>query len=99
MSWVLLSKYPEPISPTIKVLVMGSRNPNVGALLTWYGCEGTISDCNFINNTADNGAAYRLGDDNKGVSSASVDSCTFINNTASNQGGAVYEGEKQVKLL
>ena len=69
----------------------GSGNPNVGALLTWYGCEGTISDCNFINNTADNGAAYRLGDDNKGVSSASVDSCTFINNTAST-GGAVYEG-------
>ena len=70
----------------------GSGNPNVGALLTWYGCEGTISDCNFINNTADNGAAYELGDDNNGVSSASVDSCTFINNTASNQGGAVYEG-------
>ena len=72
----------------------GSGNPNVGALLTWYGCEGTISDCNFINNTADNGAAYRLGDDNNGVSSASVDRCTFINNTASNQGGAVYEGGK-----
>ena len=72
----------------------GSGNPNVGALLTWYSCEGTISDCNFINNTADNGAAYRLGDDNNGVSSASVDSCTFINNTASNQGGAVYEGGK-----
>ena len=75
----------------------GSGNPNVGALLTWYGCEGAISDCNFINNTADNGAAYRLGDDNKGVSSASVDSCTFINNTASNQGGAVYEGGKTGK--
>ena len=75
----------------------GSGNPNVGALLTWYNCEGTISDCNFINNTADNGAAYRLGDDNKGVSSASVDSCTFINNTASNQGGAVYEGGKTGK--
>ena len=75
----------------------GSGNPNVGALLTWYGCEGTISDCNFINNTADNGAAYRLGDDNKGVSSASVDSCTFINNTASNQGGAVYECGKTGK--
>ena len=75
----------------------GSENPNVGALLTWYGCEGTISDCNFINNTADNGAAYRLGDDNNGVSSASVDSCTFINNTASNQGGAVYEGGKTGK--
>ena len=75
----------------------GSGNPNVGALLTWYGCEGTISDCNFINNTADNGAAYRLGDDNKGVSSASVDSCTFINNTATNQGGAVYEGGKTGK--
>ena len=72
----------------------GSGNPNVGALLTWYGCEGTISDCNFINNTADNGAAYRLGDDNNGVSSASVDSCTFINNTATNQGGAIYEGGK-----
>ena len=71
----------------------GSGNPNVGALLTWYGCEGTISDCNFINNTADNGAAYRLGDDNNGVSSASVDSCTFINNTAQS-GGAVYEGGK-----
>ena len=75
----------------------GSGNPNVGALLTWYGCEGTISDCNFINNTADNGAAYRLGDDNKGNSSASVDSCTFINNTATNQGGAVYEGGKTGK--
>ena len=75
----------------------GSGNPNVGALLTGYGCEGTLSDCNFINNTADNGAAYRLGDDNKGVSSASVDSCTFINNTASNQGGAVYEGGKTGK--
>ena len=75
----------------------GSGNPNVGALLTWYGCEGTISDCNFINNTADNGAAYRLGDDNNGVSSASVDTCTFINNTATNQGGAVYEGGKTGK--
>ena len=75
----------------------GSGNPNVGALLTWYGCEGTISDCNFINNTADNGAAYRLGDDNNGVSSASVDSCTFINNTATNQGGAIYEGGKTGK--
>ena len=75
----------------------GSGNPNVGALLTWYGCEGTISDCNFINNTADNGAAYRLGDDNNGVSSASVDRCTFINNTATNQGGAVYEGGKTGK--
>ena len=75
----------------------GSGNPNVGALLTWYNCEGTISDCNFINNTADNGAAYRLGDDNNGVSSASVDSCTFINNTATNQGGAVYEGGKTGK--
>ena len=74
----------------------GSGNPNVGALLTWYGCEGTISDCNFINNTADNGAAYRLGDDNKGVSSASVDSCTFINNTASNQGGAVFNNGELV---
>ena len=42
-----------------------------------YGCEGTISDCNFINNTADNGAAYRLGDDNKGVSSASVDTVSY----------------------
>ena len=80
-----------------KCVGYGSGNPNVGALLTWYGCEGTISDCNFINNTADNGAAYRLGDDNKGVSSASVDSCTFINNTASNQGGAVYEGGKTGK--
>ena len=75
----------------------GSGNPNVGALLTWYGCEGAISDCNFINNTADNGAAYRLGDDNNGVSSASVDSCTFINNTATNQGGAIYEGGKTGK--
>ena len=75
----------------------GSGNPNVGALLTWYGCEGTISDCNFINNTAENGAAYRLGDDHNGVSSASVDSCTFINNTATNQGGAIYEGGKTGK--
>ena len=75
----------------------GSDNPNVGALLTWYGCEGTISDCNFINNTAENGAAYRLGDDHNGVSSASVDSCTFINNTATNQGGAIYEGGKTGK--
>ena len=74
----------------------GSGNPNVGALLTWYGCEGTISDCNFINNTAYNGAAYRLGDDHNGVSSASVDSCTFINNTATNR-GAVYEGGKTGK--
>ena len=75
----------------------GSDNPNVGALLTCYGCEGTISDCNFINNTAENGAAYRLGDDHNGVSSASVDSCTFINNTATNQGGAIYEGGKTGK--
>ncbi|MFR5821713.1 MAG: beta strand repeat-containing protein [Methanobrevibacter smithii] len=75
----------------------GSGNPNVGALLTWYSCEGTLSDCNFINNTADNGAAYRLGDDNNGVSSASVDSCTFINNTSIQSGGAVYEGGKTGK--
>ena len=74
----------------------GSGNPNVGALLTWYGCEGTISDCNFINNTADNGAAYELGDDNNGVSSASVDSCTFINNTAATMGGAVFNNGELV---
>ncbi|WP_299521797.1 S-layer family protein [uncultured Methanobrevibacter sp.] len=70
----------------------GSGNPNVGALLTWYGCEGTISKCDFINNTAENGAAYRCGDDRRTNSSAIVDSCTFINNTASKYGGAIYEG-------
>lgn len=63
----------------------GSGNPNVGALLTWYGCEGTISGCDFINNTADNGAAYRFGDDHNSISSVDVMDCTFINNTASNQ--------------
>ena len=67
----------------------GSGNPNVGALLTWYGCEGTISGCDFINNTADNGAAYRFGDDHNSISSVDVMDCTFINNTASNQGGAI----------
>ena len=67
----------------------GSGNPNVGALLTWYGCEGTISGCDFINNTADNGAAYRFGDDHNSISSVDVMNCTFINNTASNQGGAI----------
>ena len=67
----------------------GSGNPNVGALLTWYGCEGTISGCDFINNTADNGAAYRFGDDHNSISSVDVMDCTFINNTASNHGGAI----------
>ncbi len=67
--------------------------------LTWYGCEGTISDCNFINNTADNGAAYRLEMIIMVFPVPVLTAVLFINNTASNQGGAVYEGGKQVKLL
>ena len=56
----------------------GSGNLNIGALLTWYGCEGTVSKCVFINNTADVGGAYSVG--TRG--SAIVSNCTFINNTA-----------------
>ncbi len=61
-------------------------HPN-GAISFMYA-NATFSNCNFINNTADNGGAIYL---TYGHANDRFFGCTFINNTARNgHGGAIY---------
>ena len=63
-----------------------TNHPN-GAISFRYA-NATFSNCNFINNTADNGGAIYLTD---GHANDRFFGCTFINNTARNgHGGAIY---------
>ena len=63
-----------------------TNHPN-GAISFMYA-NATFSNCNFINNTADNGGAIYLTD---GHANDRFFGCTFINNTARNgHGGAIY---------
>ena len=57
-----------------------------GAAISWYGADGKITDCNFINNTAgpNDGAIHWFGE------SGSVSGCSFIGNTAGSNGGAIF---------
>ena len=58
---------------------------NGSSVISWYGDEGVLSDCNLFENTAVNGGALTwMG--NKGL----INNCIFINNTASGVGGAIY---------
>ena len=56
-----------------------------GTAIKWYGDDGKITGCNFINNTAGSsgGAIYWF------ANGASVSGCSFIGNTAE-EGGAIY---------
>ena len=67
----------------------GSGNPNVGALLTWYGCEGTISGCDFINNTASNQGGAISVTGTTGNAILDIKNSTFTNNSAK-EGSAIY---------
>ena len=63
-----------------------TNHPN-GAISFMYA-NATFSNCNFINNTADNGGAIYL---TYGHANDRFFGCTFINNTARNgHGGAIY---------
>lgn len=55
--------------------------------ISWYGDNGVISDCKFINNEAINGGAVSWKGNN-GI----ISNCIFINNTARGIGGAIYMG-------
>ena len=59
----------------------GKTDNNAGAI---YWTDGTITNCNFINNTAD-----RIGGAFFSASGGSVTGCTFTGNTAG-YGGAIY---------
>ena len=62
------------------------RNYNdVSSPINWYGDNGVIADCKFINNEAINGGAISWKGNN-GI----INNCTFINNTARGIGGAIY---------
>ena len=60
------------------------NNINGGAIY-WNGAQGTISNCNFTNNTANgNGGSVYINTNN-----VLIDNCHFINCSATNLGGAL----------
>ena len=55
-----------------------------GGAVLWNGTQGTLEDCNFINNTANlGGGVYWWADNGTLIGS------TFINNSANSDGGAI----------
>ena len=70
---------------TIKNLTI--KNVNFwekGGAIKFAGDSGTVINCNFINNTAQNGGAIYFD------KTGNVENCNFNDNTASRYGGAVY---------
>ena len=65
-----------------------------GGAIKWNGEEGTLTDCEFINNTGQyGGAVYWNG--NEGI----LNGCKFINNSAVYGGGAVYWSYGSVSMV
>ena len=62
-----------------------NANADKGGAIYWYGADGRLNDCSFINNTAKSlaGAVYWYG------TNGSVNSCNFINNRAKMGSGAI----------
>ena len=72
---------------TIKNITFVNGNTYGGGAVEWHGDSGTLTDCNFIGNTATadcGGAVYWFGD------SGTLTDCNFTANTATVNGGAVY---------
>ena len=58
-----------------------------GGAINLYGSANcTVSDCNFVNNTADDGGAF----DADGLMNNTVSNCNFTNNKAGYNGGAIF---------
>ena len=55
-----------------------------GGAIYWYGTNGNVSGCSFVNNSAMNAAAIWWQADD-GV----VSGCSFVNNSATDHGGAI----------
>lgn len=73
----------------IKNMIFANGKPSSmqGGAIRWYGWDGTLINCTFVNNSASNngGAVYLYGQN------ANVINCTFKNNviTSSYRGGAI----------
>ena len=50
-----------------------------GGVISWWGNNGTLSNCNFENNSASSGGGAVLWNGNDGC----IESCNFINNNVS----------------
>ena len=69
---------------TIKNLTIKNANHQGNGGAIYFSSSGTVTDCNFTNNTAYNGGAVYFNVD------GNVSNCNFINNHAYRYGGAVY---------
>jgi predicted outer membrane repeat protein len=65
--------------------IKNTKSNDDGGAIYWIGHYGTVSECTFTNNTANNGGAIGWYGDN-----GTVSDCTFTNNTAKSNGGALY---------
>ena len=68
---------------TIKNLTIKNANYNGDGGAIYFSSLGTVSNCNFVNNSASNGGAVYFS------SNGDVTNCNFVNNTASEWGGAI----------
>ncbi|WP_405309133.1 right-handed parallel beta-helix repeat-containing protein [Methanobrevibacter sp.] len=72
---------------TIKNLTIKNANYNGNGGAIYFSNSGTVTNCNFTNNTAQNGGAiYFYG-------TGAVTNCNFTNNTAQNGGAAFWHGK------
>ena len=73
---------------TIKNLTIKNANYGVSGGAIYFSSSGTVTNCNFTNNSAGSGGVVYFYDE------GSVSNCNFTNNTASGNGGAIsmYSG-------
>ena len=75
---------------TIKNLTIKNANYNGNGGAIYFDSTGTVTNCNFVNNSARYGGAIRFS------STGTVTNCNFTDNTVSSQGGAVHVGSGTV---
>ena len=84
------------------VFVNGNANgvndsgSNNGGAIYWKGANGTIYDCDFMNNTADNGGAVFVDNDGE---FGTINKTYFEYNHASGKGGAVDWNASNGKIV
>lgn len=63
-----------------------NNSATTGGAIYWAAEDGTISNCNFINNSASGsgGAIYWIAEN------GTISNCNFTNNSAADSGGAIY---------
>ncbi len=71
---------------TIKNLIIKNTHSRCGGAILWKGMNGIISNCTFINSTADIQGGAILWNGINGI----ISNCNFQNNTANNNGGSLY---------